>query len=116
MTFDVFNPVRSFRAAYALFIVAPLLVFASVVALSWLTLQIAPAFPPLALVSTIFQYLLGQLIILVGAGLPAWHWSRQLRHRCGGITIAVIAIAHYLFMQWWCWLGYDVLRGHSNAA
>ena len=116
MTFDAVNPVRSFRAAYALFIVAPLLVFASVVALSWLTLQIAPAFPPLALVSAIIQCLIGQAIILAGAGLPAWHWFRQLRHRCSAFTLVVIAVAHYLLMQWWCWLGYDALREYANAA
>jgi hypothetical protein len=117
MTFDAINPVRSFPAAYALFVVMPGLMFASVVALSWLTLQVAPAFPPLAFISAVFQCLLGQVLVLIGAGLPAWHWFRHLRQsprKWSRITIAVVALAHYFLMQWWCWLGYDALREYAS--
>ncbi len=119
MTSDTFNPVRSFRAAYALFIATPLLMFAEVTVLNWLARPVAPLSPPLALASYVSQVLLGQVLILVGAGLPTWHWFRQLRqsHRkWSGITITVIALAHYALMQWWCTIGCSALTEYLRSA
>jgi hypothetical protein len=44
MTLASINPIRSFRAAYGLFIVMPLFCFASLVVSSWLTMHLAPIF------------------------------------------------------------------------
>lgn len=119
IAFDAFGPSRSFPAAYALFIAIPFLAFIEAVALNWLTLRVAPLFPTLALVSSLIQAVLGQVLMLLGASLPAWLWFRHLRRsprNWSGITIGVIALAHFLMMQWWCFLGYDSLREYAQKA
>jgi hypothetical protein len=118
MTLASINPLRSFRAAYGLFIVMPLFCFASLVVSSWLTMHLAPIFSAreaFGVISFIGQTLLFQALMLLGAGLPTWHWFQQLLQSCRnwrGALILVIAIVHYLVLQWWCTFGLQALSEH----
>src|SRR6266853_3419747 len=98
MDIDAISPIRSFRAAYALFLATPLFVFAQAFAFSWLTMRIAPRLPRIGSVCYFCQVPVGQALILFCAGLPTWNWFRQLRQanrRRGAFMITIIAIAHY---------------------
>ena len=121
MMLDSIKPLRSFRAAYGLFIVMPLFCFASLVVSSWLTMHLAPIFSAreaFGVISFIGQILLLHALILLGAGLPTWHWFQQLRpsHRSRHrMMVVVIGLAHYFILQWWCTLGCAALRKIVDA-
>ncbi len=104
MTLAAINPLRSFRAAYGLFIIMPLFCFASLVVSSWMTMHLAPIFlarEALGVIPFIGQTLLFQALLLLGAGVPTWHWFQQLRQsrrNWKSVTIVVIA----LIIIWCC--------------